>query len=674
VYVSSRNGDLLAFASAGCGAATCAPVWTAHTGGPISAAPTVGANRVFVGSTDGSFYAFNAAGGGEAWHRYLGAAITEAAALGKNAQSEPILYVGTRGDKVFALKSSTGATRWSTDVGGDVSAPPAAAYDLIYVATADGALSALRSWGCPNPCVPAWSRSIGAEPVGPPFAANGLVYAASEDGELQAFNGRRGNRVWDVSLGGPTTAAPVVVNGTVVVGTDDGTLDVFRLPSPPQPPARPVAADLEVPTTPIRHVVVIFQENQSFDSVLGSLCSTDRVNGHPRCDGATTGKLPTNVTIPLAPGTKIVPPVGHSAFDQNLAINNGKMNRFSEIRGCGKDSGYACYQQYSPEQIPNLAALARNYVVHDRTFESEAGPSWGSHFILASGNLDGFVNGNPAENPDVPGPLTWGCDSNNLIQWVPPGGGSKIIVPSCVPKPDGSGPFRPSPVEWVPTIMDRLDESARTWRLYSVYNWWSVCPTFADCLYDPQANNSLPSARVVTDAKQAALPSLSLVMPSWANSQHNGSPMAQGDNWIASIVDAIMQSPAWESTAIFITYDDCGCFYDHVVPPTKGMGIRVPMVIVSPYAKRACTDSTTAVFESMLAYTEHQFGLDPLGDVDANAYNFQDSFDYSQEPLPPIHLQQHPLPQWVERWMERTPRSRTGPDSGFVSRRVPPPR
>jgi phospholipase C len=344
--------------------------------------------------------------------------------------------------------------------------------------------------------------------------------------------------------------------------------------------------------------------------------------------------------------------VKHSAYDQNLAMNHGKMNGFARISGCEADTNYACYQQYQPDQIPNLSALARNFVISDRTFESEAGPSWGSHFILASGNLDGFVNGNPAINPDVPGPLTWGCDSNNLIQWIPPGGGSKIIVPSCVPKPDGSGPFRPSPVEWVPTIMDRLDEAALTWRLYSVYNWWSVCPTFADCLYDPQANNALPSARVVSDATQAALPSLALVMPSWDNSQHNRSPMGMGDNWIASIVDAIQQSPEWESTAIFITYDDCGCFYDHV-PPPAGTGIRVPMVIVSPYAKPGYTDSTTATFESMLAFTEGTFDVDPLAPTDANAYDFHDSFDYSQQPLAPVALRQQRIGPWVQRWLER---------------------
>ena len=84
--------------------------------------------------------------------------------------------------------------------------------------------------------------------------------------------------------------------------------------------------------------------------------------------------------------------------------------------------------------------------------------------------------------------------------------------------------------------------------------------------------------------------------------------MAQGDNWIGSIVNAIEQGPQWTSTAIFITWDDCGCFYDHV-PPPPGLGIRVPMLLVSPYAKAGYTDSAAASFASILAYTEHAFTL-----------------------------------------------------------------
>ena len=113
--------------------------------------------------------------------------------------------------------------------------------------------------------------------------------------------------------------------------------------------------------------------------------------------------------------------------------------------------------------------------------------------------------------------------------------------------------------------------------------------------------------------------------------------MKMGDNWIGQVVQAIENGPQWSSTAIFITYDDCGCFYDHVAPPA-GLGIRVPMVIVSPYAKRGFTDSNIASYASLLAFIEHTFGLQPLSKTDADAYDFSNSFDFSAPQLTTIPM------------------------------------
>jgi phospholipase C len=148
-----------------------------------------------------------------------------------------------------------------------------------------------------------------------------------------------------------------------------------------------------------------------------------------------------------------------------------------------------------------------------------------------------------------------------------------------------------------------------------------------------------------------------VITPSWSSlfanghaesSQHNQKSMLAGDNWIGRVVAAIQNGPDWASTAIFITYDDCGCFYDHVRPPRNPdgtrQGPRVPMVIVSPYAKPGSTDSTNATFASILAYTEHTFGLPALSANDAAAYDYANSFDYTQVPLSGGPLPYHPLP------------------------------
>src|SRR5207244_5860894 len=136
----------------------------------------------------------------------------------------------------------------------------------------------------------------------------------------------------------------------------------------------------------IRHVVIVYQENHSFDSVLGALCVQDG-----RCDGVTSGTLADGTTIPLGVPPDVVPGVGHNPAYQALAIDGGKMDGFSLISGCTSSSGYACYTQYQPSQIPILAALARTFVIADRTFETGTVSSWGSHLDLAAAQTDGFT-------------------------------------------------------------------------------------------------------------------------------------------------------------------------------------------------------------------------------------------------------------------------------------------
>ena len=147
-----------------------------------------------------------------------------------------------------------------------------------------------------------------------------------------------------------------------------------------------------------------------------------------------------------------------------------------------------------------------------------------------------------------------------------------------------------------------------SWKLYTSDYDWAICPSFADCLDTSQKLNMVAPSQFTTDAQNGTLPSFSILLPqggnSGATSQHNGTSMAVGDNWIGAAVNAVENGPDWSSTAIFITWDDCGCFYDHVPPPVSTWGIRMPMIIVSPYAKPGYTDSTNATFGSMLAFTE----------------------------------------------------------------------
>src|SRR5436190_11340277 len=251
--------------------------------------------------------------------------------------------------------------------------------------------------------------------------------------------------------------------------------------------------------TPIQHVVVIYQENHTFDNVLGRLC------GRLGCDGTTTGTLPDGSRIPLHQATDVIPQVVHSTAAQATAIDGGKMDGFAKVSGCGADTKYQCMTQFMPSQIPNLAALANNFAVSDRTFEMDAVPSWGAHLELVAAKLDGFTGDNPAGS----GSNGWGCDSDKDAPWRATPSSSIQRQPSCIPdyKLDSAvfpygGAYRPTPVKPVPTIMDELEQAGLNWRFYTTtapgdgYSW-ATCPTFAECLYTNQRASVLPRQSVL---------------------------------------------------------------------------------------------------------------------------------------------------------------------------------
>ena len=323
------------------------------------------------------------------------------------------------------------------------------------------------------------------------------------------------------------------------------------------PPA--VVAQAATTKTPLQQVVVIDMENHSFDNVLGLFCRVE-----PRrypCDGATLGRLPNGSLIPLTQAANKVPNVSHNHSDQVTAIDGGKMDGFAKIAGCSAAQNYQCYSQFAESQIPNITALARTFAISDRTFSDDSVPSWGSHLELVAGTLDGFVGDNPTKGTSGTTGPGWGCTSYRDTLWSSPHGGALLRVPSCVPDrsldpityPNG-GAYKPTPVQHVPTIMDRLDAARLSWKLYSdngaakgtpLPYGWAICPTFAGCIFTGQAANMVASDRVLIDAASGALPRFSIVTPPSTYSTHNGFSMAVGDNWIGQVVGAIESGPQW---------------------------------------------------------------------------------------------------------------------------------
>ncbi|MBO0730475.1 MAG: hypothetical protein J2P57_14540 [Acidimicrobiaceae bacterium] len=434
--------------------------------------------------------------------------------------------------------------------------------------------------------------------------------------------------------------------GNVLVGMGIAmTLAFFGLAGVTQAGAAP---------SPIQHVVIIIQENHSFDNVLGAFCadvathSIVRRGTDSRCVGATTGN-DAGQTVPLTSAPDIVPSSPHSFATQQREIDRGRMDEFGVATN---------YEQYKAlggpcpagSCIPNLVRLAKNYTVSDHTFELNSSPSFEGHLAFAAATQDGFFGLNPEYYTNGPQPRAegggWGCDSGTTTQWGP----AQILVPACVPNAAGSlGPnwtgYRGRKAPHVPTIMDQLATAHKSWKIYggsgaavgtrafqaSGYQW-AICPSFADCEYSAQRQHLVPAAQFLTDVSGGHLPSFSIVTPVESNSQHNGSSMSQGDNWIGSLISRLQASRAWSSTAVFITYDDCGCFYDHLDPLqyNASWGVRVPMVIVSPFAKAGFTDTRPTTYAGILKFAKNELGLPALNSTETDAYGYANSFCFNR--------------------------------------------
>jgi phospholipase C len=148
---------------------------------------------------------------------------------------------------------------------------------------------------------------------------------------------------------------------------------------------------------------------------------------------------------------------------------------------------------------------------------------------------------------------------------------------------------------------------------------------------------------LLADIHDGRLPAVTWITPRFALSEHPEFNLCYGENWSTQVIDAIMRSPQWRDTAIFLTWDDWGGFYDHVPPPQVdrfGLGIRVPLLILSPYARRGFVDHETGEFSSVLRFIEDNWGLGRLTKRDAGAADLSRSFDFLQPPRSP-----DPLPQ-----------------------------
>jgi phospholipase C len=416
-----------------------------------------------------------------------------------------------------------------------------------------------------------------------------------------------------------------------------------------------------VTTTPIQHVVIIFQENRTPDNLF-----QDPVLVKNGADIQNFGINSKQQQIPLQPvPLKTDWDLGHSHTGFLAMYDHGKMDGADKIQKfC--DPGYTCGTpppnfQFSYVQTQDVAPyfqMAETYTFGDRMFQTNQGPSFPAHQFIISGTSAPTPPGQPysdyfgAENPKGVSDA-----SNDAGCTAPAGEYAPLIDPQGRLNEDYNGGF---PCYDHPTLTDLLNTAGIPWKYYAPLagSIWTapnainhMCvpnQTGGTCTgSDWVSNVVLNQAQVLTDIQNGQLAAVTWVIPDGNESDHAQINDGTGPAWVASIVNAIGNSQFWTNTAIFITWDDWGGWYDHVPPPSIGYpdgsgsayvyGFRVPLIVVSPYAKPANISHGVHDFGSILKYIEEDFQLSTVatGYADSSTVtdDMADCFDYSQTPL-----------------------------------------
>lgn len=378
----------------------------------------------------------------------------------------------------------------------------------------------------------------------------------------------------------------------------------------------------------VQHIIFIIKENRSFNSYFGTF---------PGVTGATSGPVSNGSIVSLTHLPDRVRDMGHTWNDAITAMNGGLMNQFDLVQYGNVKGDYESMGQYLQSDIPNYWTYAQTFALSDMTFSGLHGDSFPNHLYTIAADSD-EITSNPT-NPGHPKEPDWGCDAEagSTVQTTAPTGTKSTIFP-CI---DNT------------TLGDLLEDAGISWKSYAAsynedgYDW----NTYNSINHI--RNGSLWTQRVTdysnfqTDAQNNNLPAVSWLTTNVYYSEHPSASVCNGENWTVSQINAVMNSPAWNSTVIFLTWDDFGGFYDPVYPPQPdyyGLGPRVPMIIISPFAKSGHVIHTQYEFSSVLKFIERRFNLTNLSQRDANAANMTDAFNFTQTPLPPLVLNQRTCP------------------------------
>ena len=410
------------------------------------------------------------------------------------------------------------------------------------------------------------------------------------------------------------------------------------LPSP-EPPPETDDRLLALARRKIRHIVFVVKENRTFDHFFGTF---------PGADGVTEGVTCDGTVVPLTRAADDSPGAGHSFQSGIVAINGGLMNCFDQIDSGRQLQGYV---QYERDQIPNYWAYAETFTLADRFFSSSYGPTTVEHYWIIASQSDRFVdNQRPLEGHGGFGRLGEYCDDELERQWsferlTPEEEAEVYRLEEEVLVKEMRERFwlLRWPCHDIRTMPDLLEERDISWRYYTGdAPYFMVIRGIPHIRYGPMWKKVVDESTFIPDVEAGRLPQVSWLIPNVRQSDHPGyGALCDGENWTVRQLNAIMQSPQWKHTAVVLTWDDFGGYYDHVPPPhvdIYGYGPRVPAIILSPYARPGFVFNGTADFSSVLKMMSTIFDLPSLTERDANANDLLGAFDFEQEPLPPLVL------------------------------------
>ena len=428
----------------------------------------------------------------------------------------------------------------------------------------------------------------------------------------------------------------------------------------------------------IKHVIMIMQENRSFDSYFGTYPGAD---GIPMHNGTPAVCLPD-------PGHACARPY-HDTADVNgggphgegnaiTDINGGKMNGFVIARSkaaktCTIADDPACAVTSTPDvmgyhtaaEIPNYWTYAHDFVLDDQMFEPVKSWSLADHLYLVSAWSARCRNRSPMSCVnDIVGPYGIKQFSDAVKQELADGKTDIDLAWT-----DITWLLYARHVSWAYYVQtgtqpDCANDSAETCapvkQRWTTPGIWNPLPLFGDVQQDHQLNNIQPLDNYLKAAKAGTLPAVSWIVPSQPDSEHPPGSVHRGQAYVTALINAAMKSPDWSSTAIFLSWDDWGGFYDNAVPPTvdlDGYGLRVPSLVISPYAKQGYIDHQVLSSDAYLKFIEDDFlggsRLNPATDGRPDRRpdvredepilgNLVQDFNFNQPPRPPVLLPTNP--------------------------------